>query len=45
MAAKTIKDMFAGSQGIAFAEPVVTVRSALDDASRAQIAALAEVLK
>ena len=44
-AAKTIKAMFEKSQGITFAEPVVTVRSALDDASRAQIAALADALK
>ena len=45
MAAKVIKDMFACSQGITFAEPVVTVRSALNDESRAQIAALADALK
>ena len=45
MAAKVIKGMFANSQGIEFAEPVVTVRSALDDTSRAQIAALADALK
>ena len=45
MAAKVIKGMFANSQGIEFAEPVVTVRSALDDMSRAQIAALADALK
>ena len=43
-AAKVIKEMFACSQGIAFAEPVVTVRSALNDESRAQIAALADAL-
>ena len=45
MAAKVIKGMFANSQGIEFAEPVVTVKSALDDTSRAQIAALADALK
>ena len=44
MAAKTMKGMFANSKGIAFAEPVVTVRSALADDSRAQIAALADAL-
>ena len=43
-AAKVIRGMFAKSQGIAFAEPVVTVKSALDDGSRAQIAALAAAL-
>ena len=44
MAAKAMKGMFAQAKGLAFAEPVVTIRSALDDASRAQIAALAEAL-
>ena len=44
MAAKTMKGMFVGSKGIEFVEPVVTVRSALNDASRAQIAALADAL-
>ena len=43
-AAKTIKGLFANSKGITFAEPVVTIRSALNDASRAQIAALADAL-
>ena len=43
-AAKVIKELFGKSQGITFAEPVVTIKSALNDASRAQIAALAEVL-
>ena len=45
MAAKTMKGMFEGSKGIEFVEPVVTIKSALNDASRAQIAALANVLK
>ncbi len=45
MAAKTMKGMFEGSKGIEFIEPVVTIRSALNDASRAQIAALADALK
>ena len=44
MAAKTMKGMFEGSKGIEFVEPVVTVRSALNDVSRAQIAALADAL-
>jgi flavorubredoxin len=43
-AAKTIKGLFANSKGLTFAEPVVTIRSALNDASRAQIAALADAL-
>ena len=45
VAAKTMKGMFADSKDIAFVEPVVTIRSALDDASRAQIAALADALR
>ena len=45
MAAKTMKGMFEGSKGIEFVEPVVTIKSALNDASRAQIAALADALK
>ena len=45
MAAKVMKGLFEGSKGIEFVEPVVTIRSALNDASRAQIAALADVLK
>ena len=44
MAAKTMKGMFEGSKGLEFVEPVVTIRSALNDASRAQIAALADAL-
>ena len=43
-AAKVIKGLFASSQGLTFAEPVVTIKSALNDASRAQIAALAAAL-
>ena len=43
-AAKTMKGMFEGAKGIEFVEPVVTIRSALNDASRAQIAALADAL-
>ena len=44
-AAKVIKGLFEGSQGITFVDPVVTVKSALNDESRAQIAALADALK
>ena len=44
MAAKVMKGMFAASKEISFVEPVVTVKSALDDASRAAVAALADVL-
>ena len=43
-AAKAMKALFANSKNLTFVEPVVTVRSALDDASRAQIAALADAL-
>ena len=43
-AAKVMKGLFAGSKDITFVEPVVTVRSALDDASRARIADLAAAL-
>ncbi len=43
-AAKTIKGLFANSKGITFVEPVVTIRSALNETSRAQIAALADAL-
>ena len=42
--AKVIKGLFSTSQGLTFAEPVVTIKSALTDASRAQIAALAAAL-
>ena len=44
MAAKVMKGMLANAKDLVFVEPVVTVRSALDDASRAQIAALAAAL-
>ena len=43
-AAKVIKGLFEKSQGITFAEPVVTIKSALDDRSRAQVCALADAL-
>ncbi len=45
MAAKVIKGMFEKSKDITFAEPVVTIRSALNDASRKAIEDLAEALK
>ncbi len=41
-AAKKIKGMLEGSKNIEYAESTVTVRSALDDSSRAQIDALAK---
>ena len=44
LAAKAMKDMLAASKGIEFVEPVVTVRSAMDDAVRGKIAALAKTL-
>ena len=44
MAAKTMKAMFAASKGIAFVEPVVTIRSAMDDGVRAKVAELAAAL-
>ena len=43
-AAKVMKGMFANSKDIAFVEPVVTIRSALNEASEAQLAALADAL-
>ena len=44
VAAKAMKGMLANSKDIAFVEPVVTIRSAMDDTTRAQIAALADEL-
>ena len=44
VAAKTMQKMLEGSKNLLIAEPVVTVRSALSDASRAQIDALAHTL-
>ena len=44
MAAKTMKGMLEGCKNITFAETTVTVRSALNDASESQIAALADEL-
>ena len=43
-AAKVMKGMFEKSKGITFAQTTVTIRSALDDSSRAAIAALAKEL-
>ncbi|MBO5308263.1 MAG: FprA family A-type flavoprotein [Lentisphaeria bacterium] len=45
IAAKIMRSMFANSKNITFAENTVTVMSALDDKSRAQIDALAAELK
>ena len=44
MAAKTMKSMLEGCKNLTFAETIVTVRSALSDASESQIAALADEL-
>ena len=44
MAAKTMQKMLEGSKNLLVAEPVVTVNSALSDASRARIDALAHTL-
>ena len=43
-AARVMKDLFEKSKGISFAATTVTIRSALDDSSRAQIDALAAEL-
>ncbi len=45
MAAKVIKGMFEKSKDITFVEPVVTVKSALNDESRAMLEELAEEMK
>jgi len=44
MAAKLMKGMLESAKGLTFAEPVVTVRAALDDTSRAAVDALAAAL-
>ena len=44
MAAKVIKDKLANAKNIQLVEPVVRIMSALDDASKAQIDALADAL-
>ncbi len=44
IAAKTMQKMLEGSKNLLIAEPIVTVQSALSDASRAQIDALAHTL-
>lgn len=44
MAAKTMKKMLENSKNLMFTETTVTLKSALSDASRAQIAALADEL-
>ena len=43
-AARVMKGLFEKSKGISFSATTVTIRSALDDASRAQIDALAAEL-
>ncbi len=44
LAVKTMKKMFEGSKKLTFAEPDVTIKSALDDESRAKLDELAEAL-
>lgn len=44
LAAKVMKNMLEGSQKLTFIDPVVTVKSALNDDSRAKLDALAEAL-
>ncbi|MGM9680249.1 MAG: FprA family A-type flavoprotein [Eubacteriales bacterium] len=44
LAAKIMKGMFEGCKNLTFAEPVVTVKSALNEASEAQIEALADAM-
>ena len=44
MSGKVMKGLLEKSKNITFAEPVVTLKSALNDASRAQISALADAL-
>ena len=44
MAAKVMKGMFEKSKEIEFVEPVVTIRGALNEASEAQLSALADAL-
>ena len=44
MAAKKMKSMLEGSKNLTFAEPTVTLRSAMSAESEAQIAALAKEL-
>ena len=44
-AAKVMKGMFANSKEIEFVEPVVTIRSALNEASEAQLSVLADKIK
>ena len=44
MSGKVMKGLLEKSKNITFVEPVVTLKSALNDASRAQISALADAL-
>ena len=43
-AARTIKALLEKSKNLTLVEPTVTIKSALDDASRAQLTALADAL-
>lgn len=44
MAAKTMRQMLEGCKELSFAEPVVSIRSAMDENSRSQLNALGELL-
>ena len=44
LAAKVMRGMFEGSRGITFAETAVSIRSAVDDTSKKQLAGLADEL-
>ena len=44
LAAKAMKAMFAASKNVEFVEPIVTIRSAMDETARVQIAELAAAL-
>ena len=44
MAAKVMRKMLEGSKNLTVAEPVVTISSALNDSSRAQLDALVDAL-
>ena len=45
MAAKLIKDTFANSKNITFIEPIVTIKSSLNEESTAKLCSLVDALK
>ena len=45
MAAKLIKDAFANSKNITFIEPIVTIKSSLNEESTAKLCSLVNALK